>query len=134
MILTEAASWEQLPTDTERFFFIQFKEDRTGHLVSSGGRQIALDVEFDYDLRGDELELRFRDSSWGYAAFRRTPENATRIVRFELTEGAYTFYVPGKLADMTYRWRLSLDKSPLPADADRYHRGDYFRQNPQVDP
>ena len=69
------------------------------------------------------------------AGFRRTAENATRVVRFELIDGgAYTFYVPAELADVTYRWQLRFDKSPLPSDAARYHRSEYFRDNPQADP
>jgi hypothetical protein len=134
MILTEARTWQQLPTDSERLFFLRFNADHTGHLVSGGGQVISLDVEFDYQVRGDQLELRFRDSAWGYAEFRRTAENETRVVRFELIEGAHTFYVPDQLADVTYRWRLRFDRSPLPVDAAQYHRSNYFRQNPFVDP
>ena len=134
MILTQATTWQQLPTDSERLLFLKFKEDQTGSLLSTGGQVIALDVAFDYDVRGDQLELRFRDSSWEYAEFRRTPENGTRIVRFELLEGAHTFYVPGQLADVTYQWRLRFDRSPLPVDAGRFHRSQYFRLNPINDP
>jgi hypothetical protein len=134
MILVDAGTWQQLPADSERLFLVQFKADRTGRLVSSGGRVIALDVEFDYDVRGDELELRFRDSVRDPTGFRRTAENAIRVVRFELIEGAHTFHVPSELADVTYRWQLRFEKSPLPSDASRYHVSDYFRDNPQADP
>ncbi len=133
-ILTEARTWQQLPTDSERLFFLKFKDDQTGHLLSSSGQVIALDVQFDYQVRGGELELRFRDSSLGHAGFRRTSENGTRVVRFELIEGAHTFYVPGQLADVTYRWKLHLDQSPLPIDAARYHRSAGFQLGPGGDP
>ena len=134
MILVDAGTWQQLPTDGERLFLIQFKADNTGRLVTSGARVIALDVEFDYEVLGDGLELRFRDSSRDSTGFRRTPENAVRAVRFELIEGAHTFHVPAELADMTFRWQLRFDRSPLPSDAARYHASDYFRDNPQADP
>lgn len=120
MILTDAATWEQLPADADRLLFLQFKPGGGGHLVSSSGPSIALDVEFDWEARDGELELRFRDSPYG---FRRTDENGVRVVRFELVEGAHTFYVPHLIADVTYRWKLRFDRSPLPSDAAKYHQG-----------